>query len=71
MEGLVSQNNTAKINGYENPDFKLMIILNQDINFSSRLGIPVHGIWDILFLNHIVEIDYEKRRLLFIEIEKF
>lgn len=65
IEGLVSQNNKAKINGYENNDFKLLIILNQDINFSSRLGIPVHGILGYsFFMNHIVEIDYEKNKLI-------
>lgn len=65
IEGLVSQENIAKMNGYENQDFKLLIILNQDINFSSRLGIEVHGILGYSFFkNHIVEIDYEKNKII-------
>lgn len=64
IEGLHSQNNTANINGYKNSDFKLLIILNQDINFSPRLGIPVHGILGYSFFqNNIIEINYEKNKV--------
>jgi len=64
IEGLLSQNNTANIGGYSNSNFKLLIILNQDINFSSRLGITVHGILGYsFFLNNIVEINYEKNKI--------
>jgi len=65
IEGLLSQNNIANVKGYKNPDFKLLIILNQDINFSSRLGIPVHGILGYsFFMNNIVEINYEKNKVI-------
>lgn len=65
IEGLVSNGNKAKIDGYINSNFKLLIILNQDINFSSKLGIPVHGILGYsFFLNNIVEINYEKKKVI-------
>jgi len=65
IEGLFSSNNKAIINGYENLNFELLIILNQDVNFSSRLGINVHGILGYsFFLNNIVEINYEKKKVI-------
>lgn len=62
IEALQSENNNIKISGYEDDKFPLLIVLNQNVNFSSRLGIPVNGILGYSFFKHnIVEINYQKK----------
>lgn len=62
IEALQSENNTIKISGYEADKFPLLIVLNQNVNFSSRLGIPVNGILGYSFFMHnVVEINYQKK----------
>jgi hypothetical protein len=64
IEGLKSTNNVLKINGLESQGQLLYIILDQDFNFSSHIGIPVNGIIGYSFLkNNLVEINYEKKRI--------
>lgn len=63
-EGIFSDKNTANINGYVNKTFDLLVILDENLNFSSRVGIPVNGILGYSFFkNNIIEIDYQKKRI--------
>jgi len=63
-EGIFSDNNTANVSGYINKEFELLVILDENLNFSSRIGIPVNGILGYSFFkNNIVEIDYQKKKI--------
>lgn len=63
-EGIFSDKNTANVSGYVNKGFDLLVILDESLNFSSRIGIPVNGILGYSFFkNNIIEIDYQKKRV--------
>ncbi|WP_332028792.1 PDZ domain-containing protein [Kaistella sp.] len=65
IEGLRSDNNIVNI-GKNYKDFKhtVFIILDESINFSSHVGIPVNGIIGYhFFKNHPVEIDYIRKKI--------
>lgn len=65
IEGLKSVNNVAKIsNNFINTSFTLFIILSEDFNISSHVGIPVNGIIGYhFFKNHRVFIDYIAQKI--------
>ncbi len=53
----------------ENHD--IFIILDQEFNFSSQVGIPVNGIIGYhFFKNHLVEINYSKKKITVYENDK-
>ena len=63
--GLRSDNNIVKI-GKNFKDLKhtVFIILDESINFSSHVGIPVNGIIGYQFFeNHAIEIDYISKKI--------
>ncbi|CAM3564488.1 hypothetical protein FSS13T_06660 [Flavobacterium saliperosum S13] len=63
-EGIFSDKNTANVSGYVNKGFDLLVILDESLNFSSRIGIPVNGILGYSFFkNNIIEIDYQKKKV--------
>lgn len=65
VQGLKSINNKV-IAGKQFTDDRhtVYIILNEDFNFSSHVGIPVNGILGYYFFkNHPVEIDYASRKI--------
>lgn len=62
IEGLLSENNKIKISGFEDDKFPMLIVLDQDVNFSARLGIPVNGILGYSFFKEYpIEINYQKK----------
>ena len=64
IEALKSTNNVLDINGVKSTNHLLYIVLDQEFNLSSRVGIPVNGIIGYSFLkNNLVEINYKKRKL--------
>lgn len=64
IDAIQSQNNKVNISGYTHNKFPFLIILNQNVNMSARLGIPVNGILNYsFFVNHIVEINYLKKQI--------
>lgn len=65
IEGLRSDNNIVNI-GKDFKDFNhtIFIILDESINFSSHVGIPVNGIIGYQFFkNHAVQIDYTAKKI--------
>ncbi|ESU25239.1 hypothetical protein FEDK69T_00040 [Flavobacterium enshiense DK69] len=63
-EGIFSDKNTANVSGYINKQFDLLVILDENLNFSSRIGIPVNGILGYSFFkNNVIEIDYQKKKV--------
>jgi hypothetical protein len=65
IEGLKSANNTLEVHGMKSTNHLLYIILDQEFNLSSHIGIPVNGIIGYhFFKNNLVEINYERKRIL-------
>lgn len=63
-EGIFSDKNTANVSGYINKQFDLLVILDENLNFSSRIGIPVNGVLGYSFFkNNVIEIDYQKKKV--------
>lgn len=65
IEGLRSDNNLMNIgSSFSDPKHTVYIILDESINFSAHVGIPVHGIIGYqFFANHAVQIDFIKKRI--------
>jgi len=68
IKALSSSNNTFKLKGLKNFDQLLYVILDKSLNFSTSLGIPVHGIigYD-LFKDFVVDINYATRTIKFFD----
>ncbi|TMU50551.1 PDZ domain-containing protein [Flagellimonas algicola] len=59
MKALSSMGNTFKLGNAKNYNQDLYVVLDKGINFSTSLGIPVHGILGFdLFRDFVVEINY-------------
>ncbi|ASK32237.1 peptide-binding protein [Chryseobacterium sp. T16E-39] len=65
VDGFRSDNNIGKIGkSFINYSLSLFIIVNQDFNISSHVGIPVNGIIGYhFFKNHPVSIDYISKKI--------
>lgn len=64
VEGLKSIGNTIETKNLRSANHLVYVILNQDFNLSSHVGIPVNGIIGYSFLkNHLVEINYKKQKI--------
>jgi hypothetical protein len=65
IEGLKSTNNILEIEGLKSKNHLLYVILDDEFNLSSHVGIPVNGIIGYhFFKNNLVEINYERRRVI-------
>lgn len=66
-----AKNNFIKIGKYEDHESEIYIILDENINFSSQLGIPVHGIiGSNFFRNDLIEIDYATKKIIILDAQK-
>lgn len=64
VQGLKAEGNKVSIKNLTDTDHTIFIILNEDINFSSHVGIPVHGIiGHHFFRNHRIEINYVSKKI--------
>ena len=72
VEALRSLGNTFSVHSLKNLSQELYVVLDKEMNFSSSLGIPVHGIigYD-LFRDYIVEINYSSQYLRFHDPETY
>ncbi len=65
IEGLKSTNNRLETAGLKSSNHQVYIILDQNFNLSSSIGIPVNGIIGYAFFkNNLVEINYSKKRVI-------
>ncbi|MFV5702739.1 PDZ domain-containing protein [Flavobacterium sp. XS2P12] len=65
IEGLKSTNNILEIEGLKSKNHLLYVILDDEFNLSSHVGIPVNGIIGYhFFKNNLIEINYERRRVI-------
>ena len=68
IEGLKSSGNILKINELKDFNHELYIVLDQDFNFSSHVGIPVNGIIGYHFSKtKSLKLTTTEKRLLFIK----
>ncbi|MFE3869337.1 PDZ domain-containing protein [Flavobacterium sp. LS2P90] len=64
IEGLKATNNILEVQGLKSANHLLYIVLDQEFNLSSHIGIPVNGIIGYhFFKNNLVEINYERKRI--------
>lgn len=64
VQALSSKGNAFKIGKAKNYNQDMFVILDKGINFSTSLGIPVHGILGYdLFRDFIVEINYSSKNI--------
>lgn len=65
VEAYKSSKNKFEINGFTDNNHEIYLVLDQEFNFSSQVGIPVNGIIGYhFFKNHLIEIDYERKKLI-------
>lgn len=65
IDAFRADHNTLRIGKVFDPDHKVYLVLDQEINISSSVGIPVNGIIGYhFFKNFLVRIDYLNQRLL-------
>jgi len=66
IEAVKARSDTFKINDLLKLNLELYIILDQEINMSTRLGVPIHGIigYDV-FKDFIVEVNYSSEKIKF------
>ena len=65
IEAFLTTNNHLKINKFEEYDFELVLLPNQDISIIDKLGIPINGILgNSFFKKGIIEINYQKKQLI-------
>lgn len=64
IEGLKSANNLLETHGLQSDNHLVYIILDQNFNLSSHIGIPVNGIiGHKFFKNNLVEVNYQKKKV--------
>ena len=64
FDGLKSSRNKLKVKNYSDSNHIIYVILDQDINISSSVGIPVNGILGYhFFKNYPILIDYKKKKI--------
>ncbi|MFS4494191.1 aspartyl protease family protein [Maribacter sp. 2308TA10-17] len=66
IQALSSRSNSFKIGAAQNQNQELYVVLDQALNLSPSLGIPIHGIigYD-LFRDFVVEINYNSKHIKF------
>ncbi|MRX40098.1 signal protein PDZ [Flavobacterium sp. LC2016-23] len=65
IEGLKSTHNILESHGLKSINHLVYIILDQNFNLSSHIGIPVNGIIGYKFFkNNIVEINYQRKKVI-------
>lgn len=66
IQALSSKNNTFQLAQIKNKNQHLYVVLDKDINFSTSLGIPIHGIIGYeLFRDFVVDINYGAKHIKF------
>ncbi|MDN3724587.1 aspartyl protease family protein [Aequorivita sp. SDUM287046] len=72
VEALKSLNNKVKVGNVLDWDHELYIIFDSSLNFSPRMGIPIHGILgNEFFQNFIVKISYSSESITVFDPKKY
>ncbi|MFK7813804.1 MAG: PDZ domain-containing protein [Maribacter sp.] len=72
IQALNSQNNVFRVGSVINPSQNMYVVLDESLDFSASLGIPVHGIigYD-LFRDFVVDINYGARYIKFYDPKRY
>lgn len=72
IEALSSRGNGIRLKQLWNPSSKVFVVLDKDLNFSTSIGKPVHGIigYD-LFKDYIVDVNYSSKTIRFYDPDHF
>ena len=63
-EGLKSSKNILTLPGLKSFNHEILIVLDEEFNFSSSLGIPVNGIiGSRFFMKNLIEINYSRKKI--------
>lgn len=64
INGYKSSKNVVAIKQFVDTNHTIYIVLDQEFNFSSHVGIPVNGILGYhFFKNHVIEMDYTRQKI--------
>lgn len=64
FEAYKSENNNLKIKNYVDKNHTIYLVLDQEINISSQVGIPVNGIiGNKFFKDNLIKIDYTAKKI--------
>lgn len=65
IDAYLTKKNHLKIKEYEDTNFEMLLLPNQDISIINKLGVPINGILgSSFFKSGIVEINYQKKQLI-------
>ncbi len=72
IEGLKSSRNILRFPGFADKEHDIFIVLDQNFNFSSSIGIAVNGIIGYhFFKDHLIDINYQRKKInVYNDIEK-
>ena len=72
VDAVISENNTFRLNKLVGKNQKVYIVLKDEFDLSSKMGITIHGVigYDIL-KDLVLKMDYRKKRIRFYESENF
>ncbi|MBP6557748.1 MAG: PDZ domain-containing protein [Flavobacterium sp.] len=60
-----SSKNKLEVSGFVDNAHEIYLVLDQEFNFSSQVGIPVNGIIGYhFFKDHLIEIDYDRKKVI-------
>ncbi len=64
IDAIVSDGNTVKVGKALDTDHRIYMVIGSEINFSTRMGLPIHGIIGFdLFRDFVIKTDYTSKRL--------
>lgn len=65
IDAYMSSKNKLEVKGFVDDNHEIYLVLDQEFNFSSQVGIPVNGIIGYhFFKNHLIEIDYQRKKVI-------
>lgn len=69
---LASENNEVKVGKSVDQNHRIYVIFEETLNFSARMGLPIHGIigYDF-FKNFVVKTDYISKKITFYKPDKY
>ena len=72
IDAVVSEDNTIKVGKAIDNNHRIFMVLDKKINFSTRMGIPIHGIIGFdLFKDFVIKTDYTSKRITLYRPESF
>lgn len=72
IDAILSNNNTVRVGKAVDKQHRIYMVLDKKINFSTRMGVPIHGIIGFdLFKDFVVKTDYSSKRVTLYKPDKY